>query len=475
MTSDPNDLRPYYPTATGFWGKLFQAAAMFRQSTNALRKKTRVMPRGRRSRPSGLPARLCAAVLGGFAIGLFACSSTKSVNPEADGTHDVLTVAEFEPQEFIWLTWSNERSLGGPAIGDTILDLVETLVGHVKIRVHVFSEAASKDFKSRLAERGLGGGQVEVFVYPNAPGMIRDFGPCFVRRSDGSLGVVDFNWSNGGVRSAGHPRTLAGERLDREWADTFGIPVVSRSEMVSEGGAREVNGRGTLLLAESVELQRNPGWSKAKIESEYRHHLGSKNIIWMKSGLYEEEMLLLLPGGCYSAGTGGHVDTFVRFVNPTTILLAEVTAEERDSNPIAAESYARMEENARILRAATDQDGRPFRVVRVPAADPMQGEIAWEDLGAERVLFPDAPEGESVRYFLGTSYLNYIVANDVVVVPKFWRLGGAESTRIKDARVLEIFREVFPPSYRIVQVDMVDFSHSGGGFHCGSLHQPSVK
>ena len=417
----------------------------------------------------------CALLLG-VCLGLTACKSIESITPRTNGPSDqVSMVAEFEPQEMIWLTWSDEQSLGGPPIGDTILDLVQALIASVKVRVHVFTDEDAKALDVRLVERGIDSSRIDVFVYPNAPGMIRDFGPCFVRRTDGTLGVVDFNWSNGGVRPAGHPRTLAGERLDRNWAAEFGFPVVTRSTMVSEGGARDVNGRGTILLAESVELQRNPGWTKEMIATEYRRCLGIKKIIWMKKGLYEEEMLLRLPGGVYSAGTGGHVDTFVRFADPTTILLAEVTAEERDSNPVMAESFARMEENADIVRAATDQNGQPFRLVRIPAAELMEGEIAWDDLGAERVLFPDAPEGQPVRYYLGASYLNYIVANDVVIIPKFWRPGGPEATRQKDARVLEIFRGVFPSSYQIVQVDMADFAHSGGGFHCGSLHQPRAR
>jgi agmatine deiminase len=412
-------------------------------------------------------------------IGLPSCTPSRElrcVDTEAAGhATSVQTIAEFEPQEFIWVTWSNEQSLGGPPIGDTVLNLVAALVPSVKVRVHVFTDKDAKALEGHLTERGIDSLRVEVFVYPNAPGMIRDFGPCFVRRSDGILGVVDFNWNNGGVRPVGHPRTLDGEKIDRSWAAEYGFPIVSRSNMVSEGGARDVNGKGVMLLTEAVELHRNPGWTKEMIEVEYHRHLGIKKIIWMKQGLFEEEVLKKLPDGLYGAGTGGHVDSFVRFANAKTILLAEVTTLERDSSPVQGESYIRMEENARILKTATDHDGRPFRIVRVPAADPMQGEIAWDELGAARVLFPGAPEGEPVRYYLGASYLNFIAANDVVVIPKFWRPGRAESTRRKDARVLEIFRNVYPPGYRIVQVDMADFAHSGGGFHCGSLHQPVAK
>ncbi len=386
----------------------------------------------------------------------------------------VSTAAEFEPQETIWMTWPEEACLGGPSWGDSVLDVTEVLAGYVNVRLHVFDEEQEQRLAAKLAQRKLAGPRVEVFVYPNSPGMIRDFGPAFVRRSSGGLGVADFNWNNGGVRPVGHARTLKSEALDRSWAERLGLPVTSRSRLVSEGGAREVNGRGTILLVAAVELQRNPGWTRESIEAEYKRHLGVKKVIWLKKGLYEEEALISLPGGLFSYGTGGHVDTIARFADATTILLAEVSAEERDTSPISAESFARMEENYRILEGATDQDGSPFRVVRVPAADLAEGVVPWEDLGAEKILFPEATPGEPLRYLLGGSYLNYIIANGVVVLPKFGRPDGPESTRAKDAQTLEIFQEVFP-GRRVVQVDMVNLSHCGGGFHCNSLHQPAVS
>ncbi len=386
----------------------------------------------------------------------------------------ISTAAEFEPQDTIWMTWTEEPCLGGPPWGDSVLDVTEVLAGYVNVRLHVFDEDEAERLAVKLANRQLGEPPVDIFVYANVVGMIRDYGPAFVRRASGELGVADFNWNNGGVRPVGHARTLKSEALDRGWAERLGLPVTSRSRLVSEGGAREVNGRGTMLLVEAVELQRNPGWTRENIETEYKRHLGVKKVIWLKKGLYEEEALLRLPGDLFSYGTGGHVDTIARFADASTILLAEVSTSERDASPISAESFARMEENFQLLDGATDQDGRPFRILRVPAADLAEGVVPWEDLGAEKVLFPEATPGEPLRYLLGGSYLNYIIANGVVVLPKFGRPGGPESTRAKDAQTLEIFQEVFP-GRQVVQVDMVNLSHCGGGFHCGSLHQPAVS
>ena len=63
----------------------------------------------------------------------------------------------------------------------------------------------------------------------------------------------------------------------------------------------------------------------------------------------------ILPYGYYPAGCGGHIDAFCRFVNDSTIMLAETTMEESKTDSIALENYQRMEENYAILKNATDQ------------------------------------------------------------------------------------------------------------------------
>jgi len=49
--------------------------------------------------------------------------------------------------------------------------------------------------------------------------------------------------------------------------------------------------------------------------------------------------------------------------------LAQVSDEQKNKDPIAAVSYANMEENFEILKAAVDQDGHPFKIIRMPVPD----------------------------------------------------------------------------------------------------------
>jgi hypothetical protein len=82
----------------------------------------------------------------------------------------------------------------------------------------------------------------------------------------------------------------------------------------------------------------------------------------------------------YPVGCGGHVDEFCCFVNDSTIMLAETTMEESNADSIALENHKRMEENYEALKNATDQDGNPFHIIRVPVAEISSYEMKYEDI-----------------------------------------------------------------------------------------------
>lgn len=127
-----------------------------------------------------------------------------------------------------------------------------------------------------------------------------------------------------------------------------------------------------------------------------------------------------------------HIDEMVAWVDESTLLLPEVTAEELAAADAAGDAVTRiahevLAEAYAILSAATDQDGRPLRIVRVPEPGPIVVEIgpndaAWQMVadmdqhpvhrlrGAERFA-----NGERVKYLLPASYMNFLVTDGLVV------------------------------------------------------------
>src|SRR5207247_7758214 len=83
--------------------------------------------------------------------------------------------------------------------------------------------------------------------------------------------------------------------------------------------------------------------SKAEIEGRLRAFLGVRKILWLGDGIEGDD-------------TDGHVDDLTRFVDPDTVVTA-VEDDPRDAN------HAPLRDNLARLRAMTDQDGRPLRIV----------------------------------------------------------------------------------------------------------------
>lgn len=384
---------------------------------------------------------------------------------------------EFEPQEYIWLTWVERGWLGGPPASDVTLEVLRAITPYVKVRLvyssltpedpsmrgpHRLSQAdAEARLRARLSREGVDLSRVSLLYHPMPVGAIQDPGPYFLRSGEGKLAIADYGYD--------HPFPEI-EAIDRDFAQRLGLPTIP-SPLVSEGGARQVNGQGTLLLVEDVELARNPNRTRAEIEREHGRVHGATNVVWLKSGPAEEGWGRL-PDGRWGIGTGGHVDVFARFADARTILLAQVDEADRDASPIVRETYDRMEANHRILAAARDEAGRPFRILRVPVPEPMTATAAYDSLSTdEQSWFEGAKAGDVVEFHLPGGYLNFIIANGVVVTARFWREGMPESLRDRDRRAREALERAFP-GRRVVQVDVRALVHDGGGLHCYSRNQP---
>jgi len=204
-------------------------------------------------------------------------------------------------------------------------------------------------------------------------------------------------------------------------ADHVGDEVLP-SEMVNEGGGIHVDGRGTVLVTETVQRGegRNPHWSRAEVEAELTRTIGTSRAVWIDRGLtrdYEE------------FGTRGHVDIVAAFAGPTTL----VVHDQRDP------SHPDYEVTAEVLEAVSVLEG--IDVVRVPAPTVLRDDRGWVDW----------------------SYINHYVVNGGVVLCSF--------DDPNDAVAAEILGACYPER-EIVKVDARPIFDRGGGIHCITQQQP---
>lgn len=377
--------------------------------------------------------------------------------------------SEFEEQEYIWLTWVESGFLGGEPFKVTAMSAMKEITPYVKVRLYYGPQMGydSAQLKSRIYEsliaNNIDTSRITLFYNEVYCGAIQDSGPVFLRNTEGRFAIADFNFLHPDNRTAS---------IDKNVAAHFNLPVIS-STMISEGGAWQTNGRGTMLLVESVELDRNKSMTKKQIEEEYKRVLGVTKFIWLKKGAKEEEWGKL-ENGKYGIGTSGHVDEFCRFVNDSTVLLAAVAPADTIGNEISKETYRRMEENYKILLQSTDQDGKPLDIIRLPAGPLMSKNVAYKNLSKDEQSWFDQVTTDSVEFYLATGYMNFIIANQVVVAGKCWKEGLPFEFQERDKLAKSILEKAFP-GRKIVQIDCMPLHHDGGGLHCHSRNQPKGK
>lgn len=310
----------------------------------------------------------------------------------------------------------------------------------------------------------------------------RDFGPIFLLNDANELGMASFQQNQWGYSTTTDPVSKAMAAVPGLVAEYLGIQNNFPVSIVSEGGDRIVNGKGVLFVNRAVEFQRNPQHSQAELEEIFTHTLGVNKIIWFNNGVREDlhadwgpipyndvtgkSILLYGP-----QTTGGHLDEFIRFASPNKVILAKVSEEDAAYDTIAAVNYARLEEAYRILSSATDQNGNPFEIVRIPVPD-----IEYMQINSDQAMYkylaelkyppdiPQFPTNEPIYVVKSSSYANYLVTNGVVIAPKYGNVA-------KDNAVVNAFSDAYD-SRNVIQIDPSAINYAGGGIHCSTQQQP---
>lgn len=354
--------------------------------------------------------------------------------------------ADFDPVKSTCFIWTDEY-----------YEIIPKIIGiiSVKDKVTVFlndTETDTVNVYTILDKYNSNINNISLVKLKNKPvsNWIRDFGPVYLINENGEMKLIDF----------GH----FGRRIEftKEFGTQMNIPVI-QSTFNSSGGAREVNGKGTIILCEAHELDVNKPKTKPEIEKEISEKLGIKNFIWMKRGLPQDDSRLNGPlfEQIFPNGVNGHVDQFCRFTDASTILISSVTEEEAKQHPILTEAKKRLDENYNILINSTDQDGKKFKVIKIPFAPLLFIERAF---GTKRIIVTPV-----------TSYLNFIVTNSLVVLPSYLTEQNNDTLLIKkEKEVEEIFRKAFP-SREIIKAETSILNYFSGGFHCISINEPLVK
>ncbi len=396
--------------------------------------------------------------------------------------------ADFDPVAAIWLGYDAGHEV-------FTADLAKALWPHVPIRMLVRDGDAENRARQLLQRNGLDAARVGFVQDAHAPYFVRDaavFGLDGRRRPF----VVDFRWTYYGwsnwcrrtfkgrqprPESCAGANSLDAGELDRRFGDKLGLTSF-RSSLAIEGGGVEVNGQGLLIANADLWNSRNPGIGRAAMEREMLRLPGIRKVIWLPAGLAHDPLHRGTITGAYVGwGTGGHTDEFVRFADARTVLLAWVDAREAASHPVARINLQRMQANFEILSASTDVRGRPLRVLKVPLPRMVERAVvlsadANTDYSEQwsAAQFPAREgrrEGDTVIQVATCSYLNHVLANDLVLLPDYVAHGTPPE---RQQQVHDIYAAAFA-GRKLQFIDAINANWVGGGAHCATLTEPAAQ
>ncbi|MDQ1123433.1 agmatine deiminase family protein [Microbacterium trichothecenolyticum] len=271
---------------------------------------------------------------------------------------------------------------------------------------------------------------IEIVEAPLDEFWMRDVGPTFVVDPDrpGVLGAVDWIFNGWGAPDWAEWQKSA--LLARVVAEHVGAERID-SLLVAEGGGLHVDGEGTVLLTETVQLdpRRNPFADRARVEAEMARTIGATDAVWLSRGLTRDYD---------DFGTNGHVDIVATFAAPDHVLIHDQTDADHPDHEVSR--LVRRE-----LSDAFAALGRTVTITGVPAPSTVRDDHGWVDW----------------------SYINHLVTNDGVVLCGF----GDETA---DARARDIVADAYP-GRRVVTVDARALFDRGGGIHCITQQQPTVN
>jgi len=331
--------------------------------------------------------------------------------------------AETAPQERTWMAFPRPGNTLGddPASAEAARTAWATTANTISEYqpVTVVVDPVARPDADRLLSRS-----VDVLEAPLDDFWMRDIGPTFVVDDEtGERGAVDWVFNGWGANS------WSTWTRDAEIAATVARSAGVRripSLLVNEGGAIHVDGRGRVLVTETVQLdpRRNPYADHARVEEELARTIGATDVIWLPRGLTRDYDGL---------GTRGHVDMVATFAGAATDVVL-LHAQPDPDHP----DHLVMPQIRRAIEQATDAT-----IVEIPAPATLTddgGPVDW-------------------------NYVNHVVVNGAVIACGF-------DEDAADARARGILADVYP-GREIRTVDAREVFARGGGLHCITQQQPA--
>jgi agmatine deiminase len=332
---------------------------------------------------------------------------------------------EESEHEGTWLQWPHNYTYGSGAEDAEMswVAMTDALTGGERVHIVAYNEFEVGHILGLLQSAEVDLDQVDFHICPNDDFWVRDNGPIFVQDAEGEWVILDWGFNGWG----GDTPYELDDAVPASIASALSILSIDLSAMVLEGGAIEIDGNGTLMATRSSITQddRNPDLTESEIEGYLSEYLGIQQFIWLDGQFGGSEDI-----------TDQHIDGFVKFVGDHTVVTM--------NNSDLAYWYVSPSDRA-IIDDAANVEGVPYERVNLPLTQyPVQ--TTW---------------GQNVGF--RSTYVNYYVANEVVLVPNY------------DDPMDEVANDIVQglyPNRMVVGINCQNILLWGGMVHCVTQQQP---
>ncbi|UTF92803.1 agmatine deiminase family protein [Elizabethkingia anophelis] len=337
---------------------------------------------------------------------------------------------ESAPHEGTWLQWPHHHQHGityRNRVEKTWIDMTKALQANEKVHIIAYDESEKERIIGVLQKAGVSLKNVDFKIYPTDDVWVRDNGPLFVKDKNNNILIEDWGFNAWGEKFDFENCDAVPSQIGRD----LGIKVINlNDEMVNEGGSVETDGRGVLMACKSSVISqkkgsiRNKDITQKEAEDYFKKYYGVSKVIWLEgvTGLDITDM---------------HIDGFMKFINASTML----TMERDDLLDMGL-----SEKDVNTLYAATNAKGEQYKKVYVPATK-NNVKTAY---------------GKQLDY--KGSYVNYYVANGVVLVPNYGDVNDEVANKIIQKQY---------PDRKVIGIDVRNLYENGGMVHCVTQQQPA--
>ena len=334
--------------------------------------------------------------------------------------------AEWEKQKSTWIAWPHNKK-DWPNKFKQIPSVFAEIISHIskvqKVNIIVENTKSKKNVIKFLKDYKTKYKNLKFIVCKTNRVWLRDSFPFFIK--DRKNKKVLLNWKFNAwakYRDFKKDNKICNKIKKITNLKMLG-PILKRREIVLEGGSIDVNGKGTLLTTKECLLskiqERNPGLSKLEYEILFEKYLGIKKVLWLNKGIAGDD-------------THGHIDDIARFIDEKKIFIAYEN-NKKDVN------YKNLKTNYKIISRMNKK--MQLKIIKLPMPK------------------PKFIEGTRVP----ASYLNFYIANKIVLVPVF--------KDRKDKMILKIFRKHFYKR-KIIPIDCSNLIWGFGAVHCMTQQEP---